>query len=65
VISNIENKYLLITITSSNNGKIVFLSFYFPPLTYTKLRTNSKQLFIVDKKRERGTSPMNLDVKIY
>ena len=55
MISNIENKYLLITITSSNNGKILFLSFYFHPLTYTKLRTNSKQLLIVDKTTERGT----------
>ena len=64
MISNIENKYLLITITSSNNGKIVFLSFY-PPLTYTKLRTNSNQLLIVDKTTERRTSQMNLDVKIY
>ena len=65
MISNIENKYLLITITSSNNGKIVFLSFYFSFLTYTKLRTNSKQLLIVDKTTERGTSPMNIDVMIY
>ena len=64
MISNIENKYLLITITLSNNGKIVFLSFY-PPLTYTKLRTNSNQLLIVDKTTERRTSQMNLDVKIY
>ena len=39
------NQYLLITIKSSNNGKIIFLPFYNVQVKSTNLRPNSKQLF--------------------
>ena len=66
-LSSERNKsyYILITLKSSNNGKIIFLPFYNLQLQSTYLRPNSKQLFnIFSKGTSTYTGHQRLDIYV-